>query len=101
MSKKYSTYTQAHFPPKKKEIGCSLRFFDYTCLFHLVCPPEPNVLAIILGVVIGLVVAGILFVVGVKFGIDFKDWREYQAFLLEVKKAKWESVRECFRFVWF
>lgn len=60
--------------------------------FLLVCPEKPNVLAIVLGVLAGLVVLGILVVLGVKFGIDYRDYRIYQAFLEEVKNAKWEEV---------
>ncbi|XP_022307224.2 integrin beta-PS-like [Crassostrea virginica] len=57
-----------------------------------VCPEKPNVLAIVLGVLAGLVVLGILVVLGVKFGIDYRDYRIFQAFLEEVKNAKWEEA---------
>ena len=61
-------------------------------LFLLVCPEKPNVLAIVLGVLGGLVVVGIIVVLIVKFGIDYRDYRNLQAFLEEVKNAKWSTV---------
>ena len=60
--------------------------------FLLVCPEKPNVAAIIGGVLGGLVAVGIIVLLGVKFGIDYRDYRIYQAFLEDTKNPKWEKV---------
>lgn len=66
------------------------------------CPPEPNVVAIVVGVLAGILVIGIAILVGWKVLITIKDRREYFAFLKSVEAAKWETVGQCIRrIVWY
>lgn len=61
-------------------------------LFHTDCPEPVNVLAIVGGVVAGILAVGLLLLLLWKFLIHIHDTREFAKFEKERQNAKWDTV---------
>lgn len=61
-------------------------------LLFIECPEKVNVLAIVLGVVIGIVVVGLALLLIWKLVTTINDRRELARFEKETKDARWDTV---------
>lgn len=62
------------------------------CTYFTECPTKVNVLAIVLGVVIGIVLVGLALLLIWKLVTTINDRRELARFEKETKDAKWDTV---------
>lgn len=74
--------------------GCSMVFHFSSRSSE--CPPEVNVLAIVLGVIAGIVFFGIILLLIWKLFTTISDKRELARFEKEAMNARWDTVGKLF-----
>ena len=72
----------------------SSQYFIWLCEFVSECPKPVDVLAIVLGVVLGIVFVGLALLLIWKLLTTIQDRRELASFEKERKNAKWDTVSQ-------
>ena len=63
-----------------------------SCLYFSVCPESVNILAIVLGTIIGIVVIGLILLLIWRLFTTLHDRREFAKFEKETQNAKFDTV---------
>ena len=78
---------------KFKYMGTRETGLAVTALRHKECPKAVNILAIVLGVIVGIVLVGLALLLIWKLLTTIHDRREFAKFEKERQQAKWDTVR--------
>lgn len=81
---------------KDKLLNYMRFYFAYFSAQSSECPPEVNVLAIVLGVIAGIVFFGIILLLIWKLFTTISDKRELARFEKEAMNARWDTVGKLF-----
>ena len=66
--------------------------YPFYLIYYTDCPPQVNVLAIVLGVIAGIVLVGLALLLIWKLVTTISDKRELARFEREAQNAKWDTV---------